>query len=141
MKSSQIQFNRCFSYIYFFIDSVIYLNFFCQIAKTDKIVYLKIKRTSGNRRRCTISGCENRDNLHNVPRKVRFKMMKERKIYIPREARACDQHLYNWDTMLGDTDDRTKFNTNQIEDMVELLCDSRPRIVSEIPGECSSDRT
>lgn len=103
-------------------------------SKTD-IIYLKIKRTSANRLRCTFPGCEDRDSLHNIPKHVRFKAMKQKKIYIPREARACNQHMHNWDTVIDTNIDRPmKFNANQVDDMIQLLCNSGPKMVSEIPG-------
>lgn len=90
-------------------------------------IYLRIQRTVSNRRRCTYPGCENKGILHNVSRHVRFKAMKDKKIYIPNKARACVQHLNAWDAIDGDAGRRTKFNAEQIEDMVQLICDSGPK--------------
>lgn len=100
------------------------------------VVYLKIKRAASNRYRCSFPSCNNRDNLHNISRKIRFKALKERKFYLPIESRACNQHLCagTWDTVDGITDQRTKFSTKQTEDMLELLCNPSPKIVPEIPG-------
>lgn len=96
---------------------------------------LNIHRTSTNRSRCTFPGCECRIGLHDVCRKIRFKVMKQRNIYIPDKARACNLHLVEdlWNTV-GDNDgQRSAFSTKQIEDMVQLLCRAGPKIESDMP--------
>lgn len=94
-----------------------------------------IQRTFANRRRCAFPGCENRDRLHDISRRIRFKTMKQKRIFIPNKARACDHHLHAWDTVDGNTGQLfSKFSKNQIEDMVELLCYPDSKITPKLPG-------
>lgn len=99
-------------------------------------------KTATNRRRCTFPHCNNMDRLHNVGQKIRFKVLKQTKICIPDGARVCEQHLQmnEWSTLNGHTDHITKFSAKQVEDMIQLLTDSRSKIGSEFPGpyECFS---
>lgn len=107
------------------------------LATKGQTVYLDIRRTAANRLRCTFPECENRtQRLHDFPRKVRFKVMKQRKIYIPDGARACDRHLSEipWNTITNNTGQQSKFSAKQIKDLIELLRNSGSKIVSKIPG-------
>lgn len=115
---------------------ILILSIFLPLLPTIGVVYLKINKSSSNRCRCSFPNCNNRDNLHDISRKIRFKALKERKFYLPIGSRACDQHLCPgmWDTVDGITDQRTKFSTKQTEDMLQLLCGPSAKIVPEIPG-------
>lgn len=59
--------------------------------------------------------------------------MKEKKIFIPDGARACNYHysLQDWSI---NTQLENRFTRNQLEDMVDLLCD-RKNNVSNSPGK------
>lgn len=93
-------------------------------------------RTPANRRRCTFPHCNNTDRLHNVERKIRFKALKQNKICIPDGARVCEQHLQMnvWSALNGNTEQLAKFSAKQVEDMIQLLTDSRSEIAPEFPG-------
>lgn len=93
-------------------------------------------RTPANRRRCTFPNCNERDRLHNVKRKIRFKILKAKKICIPDGARVCEEHsqIDTWNNLNSNTDQLTKFSAKQVEDMLQLLSDSGPKISLEIPG-------
>lgn len=99
-------------------------------------------RTLASSRRCTFPYCNNTDRLHHVERKIRFKALKENKICIPDGARVCEQHLQMnlWSTLMGNTEQLTKFSAKHVEDMIELLTDTRLKIAPEFPGsnECLS---
>lgn len=103
---------------------------------TGQFIYLDFLRTVLNRRRCTFPGCNTAiDRLHDIPRCVRFKVLKARKIYIPNKARACPYHMSEnvWQTV-ENRNQKSKFTANQINDLIELLYDSSPKNVQYSPG-------
>lgn len=58
--------------------------------------------------------------------------MKENKIFIPSGARACNLH-YSVDNWGINTQIENRFTRKQLEEMFELLCDSK-NAVSNSPG-------
>lgn len=63
-----------------------------------------------------------------------------RNIYISKGARACDRHLneLSWNTIQRNVNQRYKFSTKQIEDLIQLLRNSGSTTISETAGEYSS---
>lgn len=101
----------------------------------NNTIYLNIRKTQSYHGRCTFPGCENRTQLHDVPRRFRIKVMKQTKTYIANGAKACDQHLSEmlWNTVDRNNGQRYKFTTKQIEDLIQLLGDSGS-MVTKNPG-------
>lgn len=94
-------------------------------------------RTVSNRRRCTFPGCTRANELHDVPHFLRSKALKYR-VYIPKRSRACAQHMSEdtWNTVQGNNR-RSKFTANQINEMIELFCNSFSSNASNFLGEIS----
>lgn len=101
-------------------------------------MYLNFPRTLSSRVRCTFPGCKKTtsDRLYDASRSVRFKVMKERNIYIPVGARVCYKHLnpIEWKDIILQNKKMVKFTQRHVEDAIQLLCNSESNIDSKSPG-------
>lgn len=100
-------------------------------------ITLKVKKATSSHHRCCVPNCRTPTHeLSQIPPTVRIKAMKIKKIFIPRGSRACSWHQssdnWNFDAFKL----KNKFSTDQIEEMINLLCDLKPKSVSAIePGD------
>lgn len=87
-----------------------------------------------NRRRCNFPGCTQSVELHDVPRALRLRALKNN-VYIPNRARVCARHnaQYMWNNVQGNGR-KDKFTEKQINEMIHLLCNSILRNVYDSPG-------
>lgn len=95
---------------------------------TDPVIFLNLLRTITNRLRCTFPGCTRTNGLHDISRLLRFKALKN-KVYIPNRARVCARHMTEdrWNTLQGEGK-KYKFTAKQINEMINLFCDSSKNI-------------
>lgn len=116
----------------YFIELIVLNNF-----QTDRGTILNLLRTVSNRLRCTFPGCTNTDGLHDIPYPLRFRALKN-KLYIPKCTRVCSRHMFEntWNTVQGHGR-RSMFTANQINEMIELFCNSISTNTSDLPGEFS----
>lgn len=99
-------------------------------------IYLKIRKTSASHRWCTVPKCGITTNLRSISKTRRLKSMKMDKVFIPNGSRACSIHFAqeNWRI---NTKLENKFSSAQLEEMVQMLCDST--ISSSPVGPHNSD--
>lgn len=81
-------------------------------------------RVSSTATYCLIAGCNNRD-FHRINASIRANILRNESIYIPTEARICNEHLHSaviWQDLSDYTRQRHElFNSVQLADMMNLL--------------------
>ncbi|XP_045494160.1 uncharacterized protein LOC123693205 [Colias croceus] len=82
-------------------------------------------RVSSSTTYCLVAGCNLRDNLHRIKQTVRAHILRKDSIYIPEQARVCDEHL-NAGLIWQDFPDHTRprhdlFTPVQLANMMLLL--------------------
>lgn len=103
------------------------------MAENNQIINLTFQRTANSTRRCTFPDCNTTDNLHKVSNAVRFKVMIKTNTFIPNGARACAHHITEdrWNDVRDC--DRHWFTSKHIEDLINLLCNSKLEKISAAP--------
>lgn len=95
---------------------------------------LKINRAAASNKSCSYPSCGEKD-LQNASRDIRYELLKNSKFYIPRNSRVCLLHSdYDiWPEHIRNTN--LPFTTEQIEDMIDLLC-LEPKTKQSNQGMC-----
>lgn len=87
-------------------------------------IKLNLGRTSATHSRCTFSNCETpKNDLRTIPREIRLKAIKTKKIFFPSGTRACIHHFLENNWGVHERNEK-KFNRKQIEDLISLLSGS-----------------
>lgn len=76
-------------------------------------------RSSSNAKRCVFENCEETQELYSVPKKIRYQIIQQHRIFIPKRARTCLLHsrCEEWNTATTNF----RYTIDLIEDLIELL--------------------
>lgn len=98
---------------------------------------LTIKRVKLSSSKCCYPLCNERRQLHVVPHKVRLAVLKKERLFIPKIAKACLQHMIYDEWEFADQQVcENHFTEKQIEEMIDFL-----RIEPSSKEKVSSGRT
>lgn len=76
-------------------------------------------RSSSNAKRCVFENCEETQELYSVPKKIRYQIIQQHRIFIPKRARTCLLHsrCEEWNTATTNF----RYTIDLMEDLIELL--------------------
>lgn len=97
---------------------------FCVCELDIEKIRLQIKRTGATKGRCNHPLCGVSKHLKVIPQEMRYQIAVEEKVFIPRLAVACSNHIEisTWENVnhLIESDD-FQFTKEYLEDMYKLL--------------------
>lgn len=84
---------------------------------------MSLRRCTSSKNRCSYGSCEQNVELSTLNQKLRLKILKENRIFIPASARFCTQHKREatWNDFQTPMYNYTK---EQVEELIELLLDT-----------------
>lgn len=85
-------------------------------------IILTIKRVKISSSKCCYPLCNERRQLHVVPHKVRLAVLKNERLFIPKIAKVCQEHIiYDEWELIDQQVCENHFTEKQIEEMIDFL--------------------